>query len=743
MAEPMLKTLFRAALVLVCLIGLSAPGHAKRKALVIANSTYANTAPLRNPANDASLIAERLKSLGFETQLLKDLTNRQFSEAFHKFSVGLDKETEVLFYFAGHGLQFHGENFMVGTEAQLEGEATLPLEAYSLNRIISVLEAKSDMTVLFWDACRNNPLAAKFLSSLPEDSAGELGRGLKRSGAASIPERGGDTFVVFSAAPGQEALDGEGSYSPFAEALGRHIAKPNVVIDSMMNAVQRDVEQATRNAQRPERLSKLRRDFYFARQDSPEAARYEEELKALRAQLAQLQQAPPPPRRKMRIISTSDPSFVRQVAMQTRSVQTRSPQPEAPADAPVVSAPETPKLALTPPAPEAPKPEAAPPPAEPAPAPAPTASEAAEHEIVVGVNGTKAALVRRLQVSPDARLIAIGDDDGLVRIFSLEPFELVRTIRAHKARISDLDFTPDSKTLLTAGRDGPVRFWDLGSGTMTRELTAPGLVPYSARFNPAFPDRWVLAGDQKGRIVAWDLKKNRIITDTKLHDGPVLAVGYQPDGKGTFFSAGGEGEVKVRLPEGQRSSLKAHSGAIFQAGYGTSGTTMFTAGNDRKVKLWDLKANHAATPKSELTGHLRYVLAAAMSKDETMVASGGGDKVVNLWSTATGKLIGRLEGHTNDIEAVAFSPDGKYVVSASEDKSVRIWSVEHKDEMIRLLFQKNDEKFVGVTFDNQTFGNRDAGLISIYIDGHAASPAEADREVPHLGPSIAIREEAN
>jgi WD40 repeat protein len=272
-------------------------------------------------------------------------------------------------------------------------------------------------------------------------------------------------------------------------------------------------------------------------------------------------------------------------------------------------------------------------------------------------------------------------------------------------------------------------------------LKAPESIPYSARINSNNPDRYVLMGDRDGHVIAWNLKRNQIITNTKFHQGPVHSVAYQPGGNGTYLSGGADGQLKIRLPGGQRLSLHPHNGVMFQASYSGSGKLVYTVGADRTARIWD-----AADPRRQLavmSGHLKYVLTADMSPDEKLLVTGGGDKVLNLWDVASGALRGQMKGHTSDIEAVAFSPNGKFVVSASEDKSVIIWSVENQEALATLFFQKNGDKYAGVTFDNQAFGERNSGLLSVYVDGRQVSGPEAERVVRYIGRGIAIIENEN
>lgn len=633
------------SVMLMALTGVNA-ATGNRRALIIANAGYHHTVPLKNPLNDAALIERKLREIGFDVQFKKDLSAREFSEVLNEFSSGLDKESEVLFYYAGHGFQFNGENFLVGIDAALKSEATLQFETFRLNTIINVLAHKARVRLIFWDACRNNPLAETYTQWVTSETV--------RSGAAPLPARSDDTYIAYSAEPNKTAQDGDGELSPFAESLGKYIAVPGLEINQMLANVIKDVRERTHNTQAPEPLSKLARSFYF--RPGPESA-------GLDAAVDRNIEAIPPlplniPLPKLRYIPPPPPPRLNWDLID-----------------PVLPAAKNVKLA------QATFPSATP------------AVSPHRDNIAFAVEREAATIIRKLRISPDGRLLALGDDEGVLRIVRLADFTVVQTIRAHTQRISDLDFTPDSNTLLSAGQDGAIRFWNPNTGAPVREqLTYPGSVPFSVRINPDFP-RYVLMGDGKGWLIAWDLKRksDRPFMHGEFHKDKraIRSVAYQPGGKGTYFSAGGDGVINVRPANDRRFSVPAHDKTIFQAGYNASGKLVYTAGYDRYVKIWESARLKQKKPRlAPLAGHFKYVLTADMSQDERLLVTAGGDKALNLWNVDTGQLIGRMQAHTNDVEAAAFSPDGKLLFSTSEDKTVRIWSVSSREHIATLFFRK-------------------------------------------------------
>jgi WD40 repeat protein len=749
-------------LIAICLLGLGCVhGHAadnKRLALIIANSQYQHTAVLKNPPNDAKMIAEKLRDLGFEVQVETDLDAKGFSRIFKSFSAKLDKNTDALFYYAGHGLDYLGENYLVAVDAKLQSEATIQFETFRLNAVRNLIEQQAGTTLIFWDGCRNNPLANGLLSTrltVVMDSSPAV------RASAPIPPSRGDTMVVFSAGPGNYAIDGLGALSPFAEALAKHVATPNIEIGSMLTRVTADVVAKTKNYQKPQVLSQLAKEFYFKQQQDDAQLAYKQEIEALHAKIELLERQPKSEAHFEIVSSEAGNKQISTVTEGARSVAdparispslaatssenlVKQNTPAAPPSAPQV-APSTPPLnteKLT-------KQEAAttqPPIANPATNTVPIGgvTESApgnqEPSVVVSVNPGQTTIVRKLRISPNGKLLAIGGDDGIVRIVNLDTFEIVQTIHAHDGRISDIDFAPDNQTLLTAGRDGFLRFWDARIGQKVRaDLQVAGSVPYTARFNPAFPDRYVLMGDREGRLLAWDFARGgKLVVNTKFHNGPVLSVGYRPGGKGAYLSAGADGLLKVRLPEGQRYVVNAHTGPIFAAGYNQSGNLIYTAGSDRKIKIWDPDAGNHKDPLAVLAGHLKYVLTAAISQDGRMLVSGGGDKAIDLWDVASRKLIGRLLGHTSDIEALEFTPNNRFVISASEDRTVRIWSVDGHKELVRMFFRNDSGKFAGVTCDNKSFGDKDASVMTIFIDGRAVAENKAENALNYIGHGISV-----
>jgi hypothetical protein len=801
-----------------CLFGVGCANATdnKRLALVIANSAYLHTAVLKNPPSDSRLVAGKLSELGFQVQVEVNLDAKRFSRVIQDFAAKLDKNTDALFYYAGHGLQYQGENYLVAVDAKLESEATIQFETFRLNTVINLIESKASTALIFWDGCRNNPLANGLqiarLNLITESSPAVRA-------SVPIPPSRGDTLVVFSAEPGRFALDGSGDFSPFAEALAKHVATPNLEIEAMLKRVKADVLAKTKS-QQPQVLSQLAKEFYF-NQQANEQLIYKQQLEVLRAQLALLEH--PVPEKQFEIVASGStskqespitqmgPAAPSSVAPPSPpaskpTVKLESPLPQAPpatAPPPSTASPDTPGSRPTaehlsplpqtsppqptaspapagsksatkqePPSPqtapsqptassapaasksavkqESPLPQAAPvePPSAGLPPPEPTSQVATATEpniskpdVVVSVNSGQSTIIRKLKIAPDGKLLAIGADDGIIRIVSLDTFEVIQTIQAHEGRISDLDFAPDSRTLLSAGRDGSLRFWDVNLGKKTRDdLRVAGSVPYAARFNPLFPDRYVLMGDREGRLVAWDLARDgRLVVNAKFHDGPVQSVAYQPQGKGAYLSAGGDGLLKIRLPEGKRLDVHAHTGPIFAAGYNQSGSLIYTAGSDRKIKIWDPnKLKDRETPLAVLQGHLKYVLAATISQDGKTMATGGGDKAIDLWEVASGKLIGRLVGHTSDVEALAFTPNNQFVISASEDRSVRIWSVGGQKELVRLFFRNESSKYAGATYDNKSFGDRDAGVMRVFVDGRAVSELNTANALNYIGHGISI-----
>jgi uncharacterized caspase-like protein len=226
-------------------------------ALVIGNSAYQNASPLANPANDADSMAAVLTGLGFKVTKGTDLDKVGFDRTLSEFASSLPGAKLAAFFYAGHGLQVGGANYLLPVDAKLASASALDFEAVRLDLIQRNMERETDTNILFIDACRDNPLSRNLARSLGTRSA-EIGRGL------AAQESGSGTLIRFSTQPGNVALDGSGTNSPFAAALVKNLPGSGQDISEILITVRNEVMQATANRQVPWEHSALRSRVFFS-----------------------------------------------------------------------------------------------------------------------------------------------------------------------------------------------------------------------------------------------------------------------------------------------------------------------------------------------------------------------------------------------------------------------------------------------------------------------------------------------
>ena len=229
---------------------LPEPVPGGRLALVIGNSTYRNVTPLKNPGNDAKLIAETLRGLGFEVVEKTDLTRKGFQAAVDDVARKAGQYESVLLYYAGHGFQIDGNNYLVPVDSKLRDRKKFASETIDLNAIVGKLEGENRNTLILLDACRNNP-------AKQGETPANISEGLAQM------ETGNGTFVAFATQPGNITRDGAGENSPFSIALAEHMQTEGISISDMMIRVRNTVEERTAGEQTPWDQSSLRSQFYF------------------------------------------------------------------------------------------------------------------------------------------------------------------------------------------------------------------------------------------------------------------------------------------------------------------------------------------------------------------------------------------------------------------------------------------------------------------------------------------------
>jgi hypothetical protein len=245
------------ALSVLILFLLAMPAAAqKRVALVIGNASYTTVGTLKNPANDAKAVAQSLRELGFGVTVAIDLGKANFEKAIRDFADSLAGAEAAVFYYAGHGLQVDGRNYMVPVDAKLSDEADLPFQLVAMDIVLQRLAHHRITNIVIMDACRDNPLGEKLSKALGERS-NAVGTGL-----AGVYASAG-TLISYSTQPYHVALDGDGANSIYSGALARHIGTPDVDVLDMLKLVRKDVLEQTNKAQTPWDSHSMTEDFFF------------------------------------------------------------------------------------------------------------------------------------------------------------------------------------------------------------------------------------------------------------------------------------------------------------------------------------------------------------------------------------------------------------------------------------------------------------------------------------------------
>ncbi|QPF90390.1 caspase family protein [Bradyrhizobium commune] len=688
----------------------------ERMALVMGNAAYQRAPRLSNSANDANLLAETFKKAGFTVvDARNDLSAQDMRRALRDFGAKARNADIAVIYYAGHGIEIDGNNYLVPIDAQLENDTDVYDETIGLDRVLVAIEPAKRLRLVILDACRDNPFSKNMKRTMAS-------RAVVR-GLAKVEPSSPNTLVAFAAKAGFTALDGDGKNSPFATALAHHLATPGLDLRKAFGYVRDEVLQATTNRQEPFIYGSLGGDDVMlapaaapapapvATADTSASRDYEfaERVGTVEAWES--------------YIAAHPTGFYADLAKAQRNKLAAAVEPKKPPA----------QAATAPPlAPEVAKPVAAPKlaavPATVTPF-ALTGSPTSETKSIAAVPAStcttrtarrgndavggpfipvsikpnvEGASVRTIAVAPNGREIATAGDDGVIRLWDASSFRQTRVLRGHSGPIYALDYWTDSTLLASAGWDGKVKVWDLRSDGQSLTFDA-GAKQFTVAFAPESSLKYLASAGEDGVVRIWNIQSRELAKSKLDHQSAdparaaVRSLSYAPSGSGEFVSAGFDGKIRFHRTSGAIDAKDAYGRKALRVAYSPDGSRVVSAGSDAELgsaRIFDVKSG-ASRP---LIGHKDYVVSASWSADSRRIATGGGghDKSVNLWDADSGRMLASFAGHQEDVEAVAFFPGGTRLISASEDKTIRVWDIAER-RLLLTAIGFGDDGYVSFT----------------------------------------------
>jgi gluconolactonase len=283
----------------------------------------------------------------------------------------------------------------------------------------------------------------------------------------------------------------------------------------------------------------------------------------------------------------------------------------------------------------------------------------------------------------DGSLASVGGQTllyrpGDVKLWDPADGKLKLSLDGHGTTVWAVAFSPDGRTMATAGYDGAIKLWDMPEGKPRLELKKHKHWVRALAFTP--DGKSLVSGSEDTTVIIWDVSTGNDVKTIQAHAGPVNAVAISPDGK-TLATAGGDKLAKLwDIETGtEKAKLEGHQDAVWTVAFRKDGTLLATAGADRDVRLWSTDGK----PQGTLSGHKDWITTAAFSPtDNNLLATGSLDHTVKLWDVAQKKQFQATSTLKSSVWGIAFSADGKRLAIGSHGDSLKLWDLPEKLEHV-------------------------------------------------------------